>query len=119
MKGLCAATVIATLCAALPAAAQNQPGSQSRDLGQAVEQQVDQVTITRLQERLKDQGYYEGEITGLLDPPTQQALGQFQQDQNVGERGRIDRDTLTALGIRPGGNEQAETPDGQQQQPED
>lgn len=120
MKTVHAVAVLAALAAA-PALAQQSLDQSSPSGGQSLEQrsdssslqQVDDRTVRDVQQRLKDQGYFDGEVNGLFDSRTQQALSEFQQDQNVGSTGRIDPETLAALGVERSDTQQAQTPEDQ------
>jgi His-Xaa-Ser repeat protein HxsA len=55
--------------------------------------------VVRVQAALMRLGYYNGDIDGLLGPMTREAITNFQSDRSLGKTGRMDIDTLTALGI--------------------
>jgi Putative peptidoglycan binding domain len=59
----------------------------------------DQV-IADVQEALQKQGYYQGEVDGLLGPPTRAALADYQRDQSLYTTSAIDSPTLQSLGMR-------------------
>ena len=48
---------------------------------------------------LRDRGFYNGPINGVMNPPTRSALRQFQRDRNLPETGDLDFRTAQALGI--------------------
>jgi hypothetical protein len=54
--------------------------------------------VKRVQEKLKELGYYNGPITGQLDEATMAALVKFQVDHNL-EAGNLSIQTLQALGL--------------------
>jgi hypothetical protein len=58
----------------------------------------DQV-IANVQAALQQEGYYTGEIDGILGPLTRAALAQFQQDHGLYITSAIDRPTLESLGM--------------------
>jgi hypothetical protein len=58
----------------------------------------DQV-IANVQANLQEQGYYTGEVDGLLGPLTQEALVNFQNSNGLAPTGSIDEPTLDALGM--------------------
>lgn len=58
----------------------------------------DQV-IANVQSALQEQGYYQGEIDGVLGPLTRAAIAAYQQDQGLYVTSAIDEPTLTSLGI--------------------
>ena len=54
-------------------------------------------TVTRIQERLIELEYLEGEATGVFDEATKEALARFQKDQGLMETGKGDAVTLMML----------------------
>jgi Putative peptidoglycan binding domain len=58
----------------------------------------DQV-IANVQAELQQQGYYRGEVDGLLGPLTREALIGYQNTQGLAPTGSIDQPTLYALGM--------------------
>lgn len=56
-------------------------------------------SVLQIQQRLKDLGYYKGEIDGISGLGTKNALIQFQQDNGLSADGVADESTLSALGI--------------------
>jgi Putative peptidoglycan binding domain len=58
----------------------------------------DQV-IADVQAALKDMGYYQGEVDGLLGPLTREALTAYQGDHGLYTTAAIDEPTLDALGM--------------------
>jgi hypothetical protein len=58
----------------------------------------DQV-IANVQAELQEQGYYTGEVDGLLGPLTRQALTDYQADHGLYTTAAIDEPTLDALGM--------------------
>jgi Putative peptidoglycan binding domain len=58
----------------------------------------DQV-IANVQVALQQQGYYEGEVDGLLGPLTRAALADYQRDYGLYETAAIDQPTLESLGM--------------------
>jgi His-Xaa-Ser repeat protein HxsA len=61
-------------------------------------QDLSAMTI-RAQAALMRQGYFNGDIDGILGPQTRSALIAFQKAQGLKESGRLDIETLTKLGI--------------------
>ena len=59
----------------------------------------DQV-IADVQEALQKQAYYQGQVDGLLGPPTRGALGDYQRDHNLYITSGIDSPTLQSLGMK-------------------
>ena len=58
----------------------------------------DQV-VANVQSALQEQGYYYGEIDGILGPLTRAALARYQQDRGLYITSAIDEPTLEALGM--------------------
>ena len=58
----------------------------------------DQV-IANVQAALQQEGYYTGEVDGILGPLTRAALAQFQQDHGLYITSAIDQPTLQSLGM--------------------
>ncbi len=59
---------------------------------------LDQV-IADVQAALQEQGYYQGEVDGLLGPLTQEALAAYQAAQGLDQTAAIDQPTLESLGL--------------------
>jgi Putative peptidoglycan binding domain len=58
----------------------------------------DQV-IANVQSALQQQGYYHGEIDGLIGPLTREAVANYQRDHGLYTTSTIDRPTLESLGM--------------------
>ncbi len=58
----------------------------------------DQV-IANVQAALQGQGYYQGEVDGLLGPLTRTAIADYQRDHGLYETAAIDQPTLESLGM--------------------
>ena len=58
----------------------------------------DQV-IANVQSSLQQQGYYQGEVDGLIGPQTRGALANYQRDHGLYETAAIDHPTLQSLGM--------------------
>ncbi|MEY2602225.1 MAG: hypothetical protein QOJ36_1544 [Verrucomicrobiota bacterium] len=58
----------------------------------------DQV-VANVQSALQTQGYYQGEIDGVLGPDTQAALSAYQQAQGLEDTGAVDEPTVESLGL--------------------
>ena len=54
---------------------------------------------TAVQRQLAKRGYYKGTADGNFGPASRSALSRFQRDNDLKETGRIDEDTLEALGF--------------------
>ncbi|HEY2799568.1 MAG TPA: peptidoglycan-binding protein [Chthoniobacterales bacterium] len=55
--------------------------------------------IANVQAALQDEGYYKGEVDGLLGPLTQQALTAYQSEHGLYTTAAIDEPTLDSLGM--------------------
>jgi hypothetical protein len=58
----------------------------------------DQV-IANVQTALQEQGYYQGEVDGLLGPQTRAAVADYQRANRLAETAAIDQPTLQSLGM--------------------
>ena len=58
-------------------------------------------TIAAVQQQLAREGYYRGQIDGVLGPETRAAIAQFQNNHGLRVTGALTTDTLGALGLRP------------------
>jgi hypothetical protein len=58
----------------------------------------DQVTMN-VQTALQDEGYYTGEVDGLVGPKTRDAIGAYQTDHNLEVTSAVDEPTVEALGL--------------------
>ena len=58
----------------------------------------DQV-VADCQATLQEQGYYKGEVDGLMGPLTRQALADFQRDHGLITTAALDQPTLDSLGL--------------------
>jgi Putative peptidoglycan binding domain len=56
--------------------------------------------VANAQEELAQEGYYRGEIDGILGPETSRAIARFQSNQGLRVTGALTRATLDALGLR-------------------
>lgn len=56
-------------------------------------------SIVEVQTRLRDWGYYDGELTGVLDEATVDAIIYFQRQNGLRETGELDGATSNALGV--------------------
>ncbi len=54
-------------------------------------------TLSGLQARLKNLGYYEGDVTGSLDPITIDAIGGYQKKNGLPQSGQSDAATQSSL----------------------
>jgi hypothetical protein len=57
-------------------------------------------TVAAVQERLARQGYYRGEIDGILGPQTRRAIARYQRGHGLSVTGNLTPDMLEALGLQ-------------------
>jgi peptidoglycan hydrolase-like protein with peptidoglycan-binding domain len=57
--------------------------------------------ITKVQESLRDKGYYHADVDGVLGPQTREAIRQYQKSENLPVTGRLDGETAGKLGVGP------------------
>ena len=55
--------------------------------------------VANVQAALQEQGYYQGEIDGILGPQTRAALAEYQSAQGLEPTGTVDEPTLEVLGM--------------------
>ncbi len=79
-----------------------QPSSTTISLG-ALTPGTENSDVTRLQQRLKDAGYFQGATTQFYGSVTKRAVTEFQRDNRLDATGVADVQTLQALGLRSGG----------------
>ncbi len=61
-------------------------------------------TVTEIQTRLKNWGYYSGSVDGVYGSQTEKAVRWFQQKNGLQADGQVGDLTLAALGMTPTGN---------------
>ena len=59
-------------------------------------------TVSEIQKKLKNWGYYSGEVDGVFGSRTEAAVRLFQQKNGLQVDGKVGTQTLTALGISTG-----------------
>jgi peptidoglycan hydrolase-like protein with peptidoglycan-binding domain len=57
--------------------------------------------IKKVQETLRDKGYYTGEVDGIIGPQTRAGIRQYQQSESLPVTGRLDAETAGKLGVGP------------------
>jgi len=60
---------------------------------------VDSQTVRQAQKTLNDRGFRTGGVDGKMGPQTQAALVNFQRAEKLQPTGKLDRQTLAALGL--------------------
>ncbi len=58
-------------------------------------------TVAAAQQRLAREGYYRGQIDGVIGPETRRAVARYQSSRGLRVTGSLTTDTLEALGLRP------------------
>lgn len=62
-------------------------------------------TINAVQTALQTEGFYQGEVDGIVGPKTSNALRAYQRQQNLEATGRLDAETIRQLGVNLPGSE--------------
>ena len=73
--------------------------------GDAYKKGASGATVTEIQTRLKNWGYYSGEVDGMFGSATEKAVKYFQQKNGLTADGVVGAQTLAALGINGGGGD--------------
>ncbi len=60
---------------------------------------LNQQDIKKVQETLRDKGYYAAEIDGLIGPLTRAGIRQYQKSENLPVTGRLDAATAGKFGV--------------------
>jgi len=61
----------------------------------------DRGDVKKVQESLRDKGYYKVPVDGIMGPQTRAAIRQYQQSENLPVTGRLDGETAGKLGVGP------------------
>jgi hypothetical protein len=57
--------------------------------------------VKKVQESLRDKGYYSGKIDGRIGPQTREGIRQYQKSENLPVTGHLDAETAGKLGVGP------------------
>jgi len=57
--------------------------------------------IKKVQETLRDKGYYTGKIDGRMGPQTREGIRQYQKSENLSVTGHLDAETAGKIGVGP------------------
>ena len=76
--------------------------SQNQAQDQAMSMSLSTELVTRIQQTLKDRGYDVGPVDGMWGEKTQAAVREFQQSRDLQATGKVNAQTLAALGIDTG-----------------
>jgi peptidoglycan hydrolase-like protein with peptidoglycan-binding domain len=81
------------------APANGMPAAQTGQMqyGQATQREADMSTVRQVQQHLRAQGLYRGQIDGLFGPQTQQALSEFQQRNGLPQTATLDDATMNRI----------------------
>jgi peptidoglycan hydrolase-like protein with peptidoglycan-binding domain len=60
-----------------------------------------QSDIKKVQEALRDKGYYKGQIDGILGPQTRAGIREYQKAEKLPVTGHLDTETAGKLGVGP------------------
>jgi peptidoglycan hydrolase-like protein with peptidoglycan-binding domain len=60
---------------------------------------VSPALVQQVQQRLQQQGLYNGQIDGVWGPGTEAAVRSYQQQHNLSASGQLDADTLASLNV--------------------
>ena len=92
--GLCVMLAVCAVTASLTSA-----------WGDAYKKGASGATVTEIQTRLKNWGYYSGKVDGMFGSATEKAVKYFQQKNGLTADGVVGAQTLAALGINGGGGD--------------
>jgi peptidoglycan hydrolase-like protein with peptidoglycan-binding domain len=57
--------------------------------------------IKKVQETLRDKGYYSGKVDGILGPQTRAGIREYQKSEKLPVTGHLDAETSGKLGVEP------------------
>jgi len=66
--------------------------------------------IRQAQQQLQNQGFYHGQIDGIVGPETEQAIGQFQKQNGLSQTATLDQPTMEKLLGNPVGSQSSSAP---------
>src|SRR5665213_1328354 len=90
------------------ASATNSSGASTDQMGSTSDKSMHHSTaknamgshrVKEAQQKLKDDGEYQGQVDGKLGPKTASAVKQYQQKNGLKQTGHLDRDTMSKLGV--------------------
>jgi len=73
--------------------------------GLADDHHVSSKTVKAVQTELKQKGYYDGDVDGVLGAHTRAALRRYQKEQGISGDGRLTHDTAIHLGVSKKGDD--------------
>jgi peptidoglycan hydrolase-like protein with peptidoglycan-binding domain len=78
--------------------------------GQGKRMQMDEETVRQVQQQLNDKGHDAGPVDGIFGKRTRKALKDFQKAEGMQPTGKLDRETMAALGIEDASTASSEQP---------
>jgi hypothetical protein len=97
---------------AASAASTGGNGSAAAASGNGASASASSDKVRQAQQALQQKGHDPGQIDGVMGPNTKQALKSFQQAQGLQSSGKLDGQTLAALGVQGNGGTQAQASTG-------
>ncbi len=82
----------------------SSPGGQSQQQSMTGMNMSDPQMVKSVQEKLNNEGYAAGPANGTWSDKSQQAMTQFQKDNNLEPTGQINQESLAQLGLAPAGS---------------
>lgn len=61
---------------------------------------INKSEVRSVQQNLKDNGYYNGNVDGLMGPQTRDAIRKYQKAESLPVTGRLDSPTAAKLGVK-------------------
>ncbi|MFO7177696.1 MAG: peptidoglycan-binding protein [Pseudomonadota bacterium] len=110
---------------------QQEPSAEQQQSSQAGVIEIEQLSAEQrkeIQQKLKEQGHYQGAVDGVIGPQTVTALREFQEQNQIEANGQLTQETVEALDLtvekqpvsgeepQPGQQEQQRKPEEAQQQ---
>jgi peptidoglycan hydrolase-like protein with peptidoglycan-binding domain len=75
------------------------PDTVTQPPGHGKRMQMDAETVRQVQQQLNDKGHDAGPVDGIFGKRTRKALKDFQKAEGMEPNGKLDRETMAALGI--------------------
>jgi peptidoglycan hydrolase-like protein with peptidoglycan-binding domain len=80
-----------------PNAGSNMPAASGTPSYSTTAMNSSSAEIRQAQQQLQNQGFYHGQIDGIVGPDTEQALGQFQKQNGLSQTATLDQPTMDKL----------------------
>ncbi|MGH7928327.1 MAG: peptidoglycan-binding protein [Candidatus Binatia bacterium] len=91
-----------------PTNAQQDAAKSQSSRASPPQQAISPAQLRQAQRKLNDMGFNAGQVDGVWGPNTQAAIGKFQQAKNLEATGRLNEQTIEALGIEADGSGDAQ-----------